>query len=253
MARDEPSGALPTPTICPPPEAFHAGCAELGLQLSEAEIARIGRFLALLLQTNQQFNLTAVRDPEAAWMRHGLDSLTLFPWLVDLPAGARLIDVGTGGGLPGMVLAIVCPDLAVTLLEATGKKARFCETAAATLGLNNLTVLNDRAETAGRNARHREQFDVVTARAVGPMRVMLEFTLPLARVGGVVLAMKGRQVEAELRDAGDALITLGGGEIDIVQPLPDSEPDAVVVAVSKQEHTPSEYPRRPGEPKQNPL
>jgi len=164
-----------------------------------------------------------------------------------------VVDVGSGGGLPGLPLAIVKPELKVTLLEATGKKARFLERAAEALGLDNVAVVNDRAETAGPQKAYRERFDAAVGRAIGPINVMLELTLPLVRVGGRVLAMKGKAVEGELRDAGDALMLLGGGEVEAYDALPGLEEEAVIVEIAKAQATPRQYPRRPGTPKHEPL
>ncbi len=237
-----------------PTNQFDAGLEALHLSVSADERAALGRYLHRLLETNKQFNLTAIRDPDEAWMRHILDSLSLIRFLhADDPDPARLIDVGSGGGLPGVPIAITQPHLHVSLCEATGKKARFLQAVADDLGLDRLAIINDRAETIGQDKRHRQRYDIAVARAIGPMRVLLELTLPLVAVGGRVLAMKGRKVEAELDEAGDALMTLGGGAVELYEALPGLDADAVIVEVTKTDPTPRDYPRRPGEPKTNPL
>lgn len=233
-----------------PTEQFRQACDALGFELSDEEIAQHGRFLHLLLETNRNFNLTAVKAPEQAWMRHILDSLSLLPFLAD---AGRIIDVGTGGGLPGIPLAIAQPERRFALMDSTGKKIRFVEEAARQLGLDNVQTLQERAETAGQSDRYRERFDAAIGRAIGPMNVLLELTLPLVRVGGRVLAMKGAKAEEELKVCGDALMTLGGGEVEVYDALPGIEEEAVVVIVEKIAPTPTEYPRRPGIPKQEPL
>jgi len=235
-----------------PPPAFSQACEAAGIKLSDVEREALGRYLWLLLDANTRFNLTAVREPAEAWMRHIFDSLTLLPHLAESEAGS-LIDIGSGGGLPGIPLAICLPQMQFTLLEATGKKAKFLEDVAADLALDHVRVVNDRAETAGQARAHRERYDLATARAVGPMRVMLEYTMPLLRVGGQLLAMKGRQAEAELDEAGDALMILGDGQVDVYGAFGEESGDAVIVVVTKQAATPKAYPRRPGEPKTNPL
>jgi len=235
-----------------PTQAFLHACEAAGFELSSTEHDRLGRYLWLLLDANQRFNLTAVRDPDEAWMRHVFDSLTLLPHLIE--AGKQsVIDVGSGGGLPGSPLAICLPDVQVTMLEATGKKARFIDSVIADLPLTNAAALNERSETAGQSPRHREAYDVAIARAVGPMRVMLELTLPLVRVGGRVLAMKGRRVTEELDEAGDALMRIGGGNVELFDAVSDAESEAVIVSIEKTSATPKAFPRRPGEPKTNPL
>ena len=233
-----------------PPEAFLAACRTVGLCLADDETARLGRYLDLLLETNRRFNLTAVTEPETAWLRHIFDSLTLLP---HVGSSGSIVDVGSGGGLPGVPLAIALPGARVTMLEATGKKARFIERVIGELQLSNASVISERAETVGQDAAHRQAYDLAVARAVGPMRVMLELTLPLVRVGGRVLAMKGRRVTEELDEAGDALMQLGGGGVELYEAMPGLEQDAVIVEVVKDGPTPKRYPRRPGEPKARPL
>ncbi len=219
-----------------------------------SELNVLSRYLGLLFEANQQFNLTAIRDLHEAWQRHLLDSLTLLPVLADCAAGSRVIDVGSGGGLPGVPVAITRGDLRVTLLEATGKKARFLERCVKALPLPGASVVCERAETAGQSPAHRQRYDVAVCRAVGPLSELLEYTLPLVKVGGQVLAMKGPRVEAELAAAGDALLTLGAGELEILPAYPESfGMDTVIVRIEKANPTPREYPRAPGMPRQSPL
>ena len=227
---------------------------ELDIELTPEQLDLLDRYLDLVLDENRTTNLTAVRELEAAWRRLIIDSLTVLPGLDELETGARVIDVGCGAGLPGIPVAIARPTLNVTLLESTGKKCDFMKRAIKTLGLANVKVLQERAETAGQLPQHREQYDACVNRAVGPMNVLLEFALPLVQVGGRVLAMKGPRVEQELGDAGDALSILGGGELAVIDAYPESfENDLVIVSIIKEEQTPAEYPRLPGVPKKTPL
>ena len=209
--------------------------------------AQLRRYLERLLETNRSFNLTAITDPAEAWTKHILDSLTLLPDLATLHAGARVIDVGSGGGLPALPLAIALPTLQFSLLEATAKKARFLEQTAMELGLANVRVLCERAETVGQGPE-RAQFDAATSRAVSRLKVLLELTLPLVRVGGMSLAIKGEQAQLEVEEAQNALRLLHG----VVEDARRSE-TGVVLRVRKLSPTPARYPRRPGEPKRQPL
>jgi 16S rRNA (guanine527-N7)-methyltransferase len=227
---------------------------ELDIELTPEQLDQLDRYLALVLDENRRTNLTAIREPEAAWRRLIIDSLTVLPGLDELEPGSRVIDVGSGAGLPGMPVAIARPNLRITMLESTGKKAEFIRRSIETLGLSNAGVLQDRAERAGQSPEHREAYEACINRAVGPMNVLLEFALPLVQVGGRVLAMKGPRAEQELDDAGDALTLLGAGELAVIDAYPASfENDLVIVSVIKESQTPSEYPRLPGVPKKTPL
>ena len=192
-------------------------------------------------------NLTAITDPDAVDRLHFADSLACL--LAPIPPSAAVLDVGAGAGFPGLPLKIARPDLRVTLLEATGKKARFLEHLATALSLDDVTVAAERAETfAGRDA-----YDVVVNRALASMPALLELTLPFCRMGGTVLALKkGVHLPAELASAGRALAVLGG---ELAEPRTyelDGEVRQVVV-VRKVGRTPLDYPRRPGLPAKKPL
>jgi 16S rRNA (guanine527-N7)-methyltransferase len=238
----------------PVPDAFIRDLHRINIQLPDAAPAQLAAYVQLFLQTNQQFNLSATKTADEFWPRHVLDSLTVLPGLADLHDGAAVIDVGSGGGLPGLPLAVALPRLRFTLLEATGKKARFIEQAVAALQLTNVAVLNDRAETAGQDRRRRQNYDAAVTRAVGPMNVLLELTLPLLRVGGRLLAMKGPSLEQELAQCAEALDVLGGGEVTVVDAYPEGfGVDTVIAIIEKARPTPRDYPRLPGIPKQSPL
>ncbi len=231
-----------------PPAGFQERIESLGVAFDEGDIERLGRFLAILLDANTRFNLTSVTDNDEAWERHIFDSLTLMPFIASADAES-LADVGSGGGPPGLPLAIVNPSIRFTLIESTGKKAKFLEETAATLGLANITVIKDRAEVVGRDRKqHREMYDIVTARAVGKLPILLELTVPLARVGGHVLAIKGEKANEEIEASKEALYRLHSHVIDTQR-----TPTGTIVVIEKQRRTPKMYPRGPGEPKRVPL
>lgn len=170
-----------------------------GRTLLPEQAEQFERYLALLLEANQKMNLTRIDDLAAARVQHIGDALTLLPWL---PEKGRIADVGSGGGVPGLVLAISRPDMSFTLIEATLKKAEFLGRAARELGLPNVAILPQRAEGVAREGR---RFHVVTARAVAPLDRLLEWCLPLLRPDGVLLAMKGARAQEEIRAARPAL------------------------------------------------
>lgn len=205
--------------------------ARAGIAVSSRQLEAFDRYLHLLAEGNQRLNLTRIVDPETAAVAHVADSLMLLPYL---PAGARtLADVGSGGGAPGMILAIARPDLQVTLIESTGKKADFLKETAEQLGLEHVRVESARAEQLAKSTG-REAFDVVTARAVAPMDRLVEWCMPLVRVGGIFLAMKGGRVTQEMPAARKLLTRLGGGAPKIdPAPIPGGEAH-VIVSISRQ-------------------
>lgn len=232
------------------PTFVHDDLQRLGFEIAPDVIDQLADYLDAMLDVNTRMNLTAIRDRDEAWRRHIIDSLTLLPGFEDVADGSLVVDVGAGGGLPGIPLAIALPHLQFTLVESTGKKATFLKS----LALPNVTVVNDRAEHVGQDPAHRQRYTIAICRAIGPMRELLEYTLPLLTIGGRLLAMKGPKAEAELRDAGDALAALGGGEVEVIEAYPASfELNTVIVAVVKDRPTPKTYPRRPGVPRQEPL
>lgn len=171
------------------------------MTLDDATLATLGDYLGRLLAMNEVMNLTAVRDPAEAWDRHLLDALTLLPLLAEIPAGGRVVDVGSGGGIPGIPLAIARPDLRFTLVESTKKKAGFLTSVSAALGLDNVKVRAERAE----KLELRGVFDAATARAVARLEELVPLVVPLLRGRGVALLIKGQRADEELEEAADAL------------------------------------------------
>ena len=237
----------PSPMRTPPPSFFESARA-LGLDFEPAEIEQLGNWLVLLEEANQRMNLTRITDPESAWHRHVLDSLSLLPLLESVEAHS-LLDVGSGGGAPGLPLAITLPKLSVGLLDSVGKKARFLQETVDHLRLSSVRVLNDRAESlAAIGSPEREAWDVVCARAVGRLPVLLELTIPFLREGGLLLAIKGQQASVEIEESRGALHALHARVIDTLE-----TPTGTVVVVEKARKTPKRYPRKSGEPARNPL
>jgi 16S rRNA (guanine527-N7)-methyltransferase len=212
------------------------------VNLSAAQLAAMDRYIDVLLDVNQKMNLTRITDRAAAEIQHVGDALTLLP---HLPSDTkRLADIGSGGGVPGIPLAIARPDIQMTLVESTKKKSAFLRNVAETLELRNVNIIDTRAEELARTG-DRESFDIVTARAVGALVWLAEWCLPLARKGGKVLAMKGARITEELEPAQKPIRLLGGGE-PIVHPvtLPGVE-HHVIVEIPKIGKTDKRYPRNP--------
>lgn len=235
---------------------------QMGISLGDWECAAFQRYEALLLEWNQRFNLTSVTDPDEIQTKHFLDSLscllalptldgsTVAQWQ-DRPIAA--VDVGAGAGFPGLPLKLVWPALQLTLVEATGKKCRFLEQVVAELELGNVTVVNARAEDFGQGAG-RERFDLALGRAVSRLPTLLEYTLPLLRLGGCLIAQKGREPQEELARARTALHTLGGSLHQVLSvAVPGLQAQRTLVVVVKAGPTPAAYPRRAGLPQRQPL
>jgi 16S rRNA (guanine527-N7)-methyltransferase len=254
-------------------EILVAGAERLGLTLDARHIALFETYYRELSAWNEQFNLTAISGYEQVQSRHFLDALTCLLALPVPGAGdavpdvvpllhrgypLRFADVGSGAGFPGLPIKIILPDVRLTLIEATGKKVRFLRHMVETLGLRDVQVLHARAEEVGQMPEHRESYDVVTARAVARMATLLEYCLPLCRVGGRVIAQKGDDAAAEV-EADAAAIPILGGRLVAVKALPAAlDPlaeiaDHYLVVVDKAARTPEGYPRRPGMPAKRPL
>ncbi len=225
----------------------------VGLRLGASQVTTMERYERELLDWNTRFNLTAVRDSNGVQVKHFLDSLTCFLALRDTPID-RVIDVGTGAGFPGLPLKIAYPAMQLTLVESVGKKADFCRHVVKTLGLERVEVVQERAETLGQMPAYREQYDWALARAVAAMPVLVEFLLPLVRVGGRILAMKGESGPAETQTAERSMRVLGGHLRQLVPVhLPGVAEERYLVVVDKLAATPANYPRRVVVPAKRPL
>ncbi len=212
-----------------------------GLVLCETHYQQLTAYGKLLVEANKQMNLTAITDPAEIWAKHFLDSAVLLKE-VQLPMHARCIDVGTGAGFPGMVLAILRPDLEITLLDSLQKRVDFLQQTAETLGLANVFCVHARAEEAARLPRYREQYDFATARAVAALPVLTEYCLPFVRVGGRFAAMKGPSESPE--DAAKAAALLGGEVTGERAYALEGVGQRKIILMEKKTPTPENYPRR---------
>jgi 16S rRNA (guanine527-N7)-methyltransferase len=227
--------------------------ALFNIRLTGRQVMALLTYERELMEWNQKFNLTAIKEEEAIRTKHYLDSFScILAWKALPPS--RLIDVGTGAGFPGIPLKILYPNLQVTLVESVGKKAMFCQHIVRVLGLEGVEVLQARAEEVGQNPIYRESFDWAVARAVAKLDVLSEYLLPLVKVGGMMLAQKGESGPAEAQAAENAMKILGGKLKYVVQVnLPRVVDDRYLVLVEKIAATPSRYPRKPGIPAKMPL
>ena len=227
--------------------------AWFNIHLTARQVAALSSYEKELLEWNQKFNLTAIRDPESIRTKHFLDSFSCVLAWKTAPPG-QLIDVGTGAGFPGIPLKILYPNLKLTLVESVGKKAMFCQHIVSVLGLEQVDVIQARAEDLGQNPQHREKYDCAVARAVANLSVLSEYLIPLVKVGGAVLAQKGESGPAEAQSAEKAMKLLGGKLEQLIQVnLPGVADDRYLVVIDKVAATPPQYPRKAGMPGKEPL
>ncbi|GAB5492767.1 MAG: 16S rRNA (guanine(527)-N(7))-methyltransferase RsmG [Phototrophicaceae bacterium] len=223
------------------------------IALSSKQAQQFEQYHQLLEEWGKQMNLTTITEHDDVIIRHFLDSLSLVE-VIGFDDGDKLIDVGTGAGFPGLALAIAFPNIHVTLMDSVQKKLKFLQAVIDELQLDNVEVLHMRAEDAGNHPDHREQYDIVTARAVALLPVLLEYTMPLAKVGGFVVAMKGESAEREVAEAKRALFVLKGDAKPVAEiQLPTIERSHFLVTIEKTEKTPNNYPRQAGTPKKKPI
>jgi 16S rRNA (guanine527-N7)-methyltransferase len=220
------------------------------LNLSEKAIDKIADYHRLLLEWNKRMDLTNVAEEDIP-TRHYLDSLLHLKEAGLFPFGAKVIDVGTGAGFPGLMLAIARGDMQVVLLDSLKKRCDFLEECKAVLDLPNVTVLHARAEDAARDT-FRQSFDRAVARAVAPLPVLSEYLLPFVKEGGLALCWKGPKVFEEMKEGQKACVILGGSlQAPILMPLEDEE--HYIVPIDKVKDTQKKYPRKAGLPSKMPL
>lgn len=232
-------------------EILAARGAEAGLNFTPRQLEQFGKYYELLVETNKVMNLTAITEPEEVAVKHMVDSL--LAWEAGME-GRLLADVGTGAGFPGVPLKIYCPNLKVVLIDSLGKRLKFLQQVIDALELKDICCEHLRAEDAGRNKKHREKYDFVTARAVARLSVLSEYCLPLVKKGGQFIALKGSKYADEIAEGSEAVKILGG-KIISAEPvkLPGLDDGRAIIKISKIKTTPAQYPRKAGTPEKQPL
>lgn len=233
-------------------EILKNNAAEYGIEVSAELSAKLTKYAELLREWNEKINLTAILDDEGIAVKHFLDCL-LVSKAADFKKGDKVIDVGTGAGFPGLVIAAAFPEVEVTLLDSTGKKLKAVEDMALQMGVKNARVVHMRAEEAGKKPEFREKYDFATARAVAELRVLLEYTLPFVKVGGSFLSLKGASAVDEIDGAKTSLKTLGGkieGINEFILPGGDKR---AIINVKKISHIPPKFPRVSAQIAKKPL
>jgi 16S rRNA (guanine527-N7)-methyltransferase len=236
-------------------EKLVSGAARLGITLTSHQINQFQTYYELLAEWNQRINLTAIVEYQEVQIKHFLDSLTVsLAFTTNSISQARVVDVGSGAGLPGIPLKIVWPGIRLTLLESVGKKTTFLSHLVKNLGLDDVEVVTGRAEEVAHLSARREQFDVTVSRGVAGMATLTELCLPFCRIAGTFIAQKKGDIVQEMAQAERAIALLGGQlrEIKTVD-IPDLADNRCLIVVRKVSVTPSCYPRRPGMPGKRPL
>lgn len=223
---------------------------QIEIELTKKQIEKFYNYMNLLLEWNEKINLTAIIEPREVILKHFVDSLTIAKYIKE---NEKLIDVGTGAGFPGIPLSIVKENTDIVLLDSLNKRINFLEEIKQNLKLKNITTIHGRAEEFGKNKKEREIYDIATSRAVAPLNILLEYLLPLVKVGGKAICMKGSNIE-EIENAKNALEILGG-KIEKIEEiiLPNSDIKRNIIIVKKVKNTPSKYPRKPGTPSKEPI
>mgnify|MGYP004607464823 FL=1 len=231
-------------------EELENAAKQIEIELTKEQIEKYYNYMNLLLEWNEKINLTAIIEPREIILKHFVDSLTIAKYIKD---DEKLIDVGTGAGFPGIPLSIVKENTDIVLLDSLNKRINFLEEVKENLKLENITTIHGRAEEFGKNKKEREIYDIATSRAVAPLNILLEYLLPLVKVGGKAICMKGSNIE-EIENAKNALEILGG-KIEKIEEitLPNSDIKRNIIIVKKVKNTPSKYPRKPGTPSKEPI
>ena len=224
---------------------------KIGINLDDTALKRLDKYAEMLVERNKTLNLTAITEPNEILYKHFIDSLSLLT-VVDLKEGAKVIDVGTGAGFPGVVLLIARPDIKITLMDGTNKRLNFIADVLDELGLS-AEILHMRAELAGKDVKYREKYDLVTARAVANMNTLSEYCLPFAKVGGIFAPMKAAKADEELNEAENAVKLLGAKIKDVKHLNIDNCGERCIIITEKISHTPPKYPRASAQISKKPL
>lgn len=236
------------------PEQFYSELKTYSIVLSSEQKEQFDAYYQLLVEWNKKLNLTAITEKNDVYLKHFFDSITASSLMDKNNKHVSLCDVGSGAGFPSIPLKIVFPEVSISIVDSLNKRLKFLDTVVNELNLDNVHLYHDRAEDFGQKAEFRESFDYVTARAVARLTVLSEYCLPLVKVGGYFIAMKGSSGSEELDEAKNAVSILGGCiQDDTYFSLPYSSDERSLILIKKMKTTPTKYPRQAGVPSKHPL
>ena len=221
----------------------------INIELEDKQIEKFYNYMNLLLEWNEKMNLTAITEPKEVILKHFIDSATIIKYIEN---GMQIVDVGTGAGFPGIPLNIINSEASYTLVDSLNKRINFLNEVINSLQLNNINTIHSRIEEFGRD--NKESFDIATSRAVASLNILLEYLLPLVKIGGICICMKGSNVKEEIENSKKALDVLGG-RIEKIEEiiLPNSDIRRSIIIVRKVNATPKKFPRKPGMATKEPM
>ena len=223
----------------------------LDIELTDEQIEKLYKYMNLLLEWNEKINLTAITDEDEIIQKHFIDSFTVSKYVKN---SQTVVDVGTGAGLPGIPLKIIRDDIDIILLDSLNKRINFLQIVIEELNLKNIRAIHSRVEEVGKNLKYRESFDISVSRAVANLSTLTEYLLPLIKVDGISICMKGSNISEEIQNSKKAINVLGGNIRNIDEfCLPNSDIKRNIIIIEKKTKTPSKFPRKPGVPSKEPL
>lgn len=223
----------------------------LGFNFSVEQLEKFYKYMNLLIEWNEKMNLTAITEPNDIILKHFIDSITINKYIEN---NAKVVDVGTGAGFPGIPLSIIRTDLQITLVDSLNKRLIFLQEIKKELELKNIDIVHARVEEIGQNKNYRETFDIATSRAVANLSTLSEYLVPLVKIKGKCVCMKASDAEEEIKQAENAVNILGGKIVKVEKfNLPNSDIGRTIIIINKEKSTNGKYPRKPGTPSKEPL
>ena len=232
-------------------KVFMEYAKKIDIDINEEQINKFYDYMNLLIEWNNKINLTAITDYNEIILKHFVDSLTINKCIIE---NNYVVDVGTGAGFPGIPLKIIRDDIKIVLVDSLNKRINFLNEVIKELNLKNIETVHARAEEFGRNKKYRQKFDIATSRAVANLSTLSEYMIPLVKINGRCICMKGKEIKEELKDSLNAIKVLGGKVENVEEfELADNDINRSIIYILKEKDTPNKYPRKAGTPSKDPI